>query len=283
MAETSFEPGSVTAVVPTPAFPVEGPSGRAVRRWGLLLLLLASMLPYHGCRVHPGQLEGRSDGGGDYKVGHTGLNGAAILEGSARWLLGGSGFQVEDAVFPCDGKSDDLTGLLVFLALPFWAMALFLVRGDRLRTRWVVGSLLWTAMGALFLWAGIGAIGTFDPSAGPPLYGVTGPPLLLPVAGALLLLRPRHRRAVPDVEATVGSHAVLGMGICLGWPLLTAWNWTFVDGHSPGSVLRALAANYCAGFWLALASLALIAAPLFVREERLRRWHDRCRPWRTRP
>jgi hypothetical protein len=285
MAETSVEPGSGHAVVPPVTFPVEGPLGRRLRRWGLLLLLLASMLPYHGCRVHPGQLDGHGSGkdSSDWKPTHTGLNGAAILEGSVRGLLGSRGFQVEDAIFPCDGKSDDLTGLLVFLAMPFWALSLLLVRGDRRRTRWVVGTLLWMAMGAVFLWAGLGILGSFDLSKGPPLYGIEGPPLLLPIAGALLLARPRSRRAIPDVEATVSSQAVLGIGVCLGWPVLTAWNWMYTDDHALGPVLRALWANYRIGFWAALLALVLVAAPLFLSEERLGRLVDRLLPWRARP
>jgi hypothetical protein len=256
----------------------EGPAGRAFRRAGLVLLLLASMLPYHGCRQYPG---GRPRE--HFSPEYTGLNGAAILEGALRSaVLQQSGFRVEDALFACDGKSDDFIGPFVFLILPFWALALLLVRGGRPWRRWAVGAFLWLVIGAAFAAAALAGEWDLDLSKGPPGFGITGPPLLLPFAAGLLLLRPRARRGFTDVEATVSSQAVLALGLCLSWPAIQGMVWTFQDGHPVGDVVAALLANYRAGFWCALLALSLVAAPLYFSEESLRRLYDRCRPWRSR-
>jgi hypothetical protein len=268
--------------------PLEGPTARIFRRVGLLLFLLASLLPYHGCHAHPGEFSGTGVPGSLYSRECSGINGEAFAEQFVRTrLLGDSRFQLPDALVPCDGQTEDFIGPGVFLALPFWLAALILVRGKRPRTRWVVGLLLWAALGALCVAAAADGLDIYVGEGGKGNQTVSWSwpypkTVWAPIVGVLLLIRPRHRWESGDVEATVSSQAVLGWGICVASPCMTAWGWATKEGQPLSAIAHALWINYRSGFWLALVALALIAAPLFASEDSLRRLYDRCRPWRKR-
>ncbi len=278
--------GSLDA--PSP-FPLEGPTARVFRRVGLFLFLLAAVLPYHGCRVHPAELSGDEEANKtSFDPSYPGVSGAAYAENLLRRL------QLLDPMESSwgkhEGKYGDFMGPRLFLALPFWLAALLLIRGNRPRMRTVVGTVLWVLLGVAFIAMatyGRGAFrsGTVElgyPEA-PWFWPLESPWIWLGIAGGLLLLRPRRRWEIRDVEATVESQALLGWGLCLVTPAWQAWSWAFQEGHPLPAITRALWANYRSGFWLALAALALIAAPLFASEDFLRRMYDCCSPWRKRP
>jgi len=240
------------------------------------------MLPYHGCRARPGEFE---DPPTYYEIQvdrKTGLSGAAFAE----WFLVdkvlGGDRSFEDTLFGYDGESDNFLALGVFCALPFWAAALFFARPGRRRTRWVAGALFWLVLGTLFVAGATEGFEEVPDLSDPPWFGDATRTVCLGIAGGILLLRPRHRWDIRDVEAMVSSQALLGLAICLTYPVTQAWRWTVTDGHTVIATARALWINYRVGFWLALAALALIAAPLYFSEESMRGLYDRCHPWRPR-
>ena len=83
-----------------------------------------------------------------------------------------------------------------------------------------------------------------------------------------------------DVEATVSSQAVVAVGLLLYTPLVDSLRLPLIKGYHLSSVLRSHWANHDSGYWLALVALLLIAGPLFVSGDALRRLIDRIRPRR---
>jgi hypothetical protein len=264
----------------------EGDLGRRLRRIGLWLLVLATFLPYHGCRVHPSRV-GSPDvpppGENSYDPDDPGVRGGRIPEWFVREKLLGQMRIDEDAYFFSGGKAtDDFLGPSVFLALPFWALSLLLVRlrGDGIRL--AVGLILLVFLGVVFLLSAVALYGgRFDPGDLPGM-GNLGATVALGIAGAALLLRPRGRLGIRDVEASVSAQAQLGLLLLFATPVLQSWTWIVEDGHRPVAVLRAHAANYRVGFWVALAGLLLVVAPLHFSGDALRRLYDRLRPWASR-
>jgi hypothetical protein len=263
----------------TPFVRPEGPAARWLRRAGLWILLLGSLLPYHGCRAHPNEyLDPPGEGNGNYSREHEGNRGVRAAE----WMVRAKLLRLEDpepVIFGGDGHSDDMVGVWVFLALPFWAAALLLARRSGDRTRRVAALLLWSGAAILFAAVAVGSGPILDPLA-PPWFGMSPQVLVtLAIGGLLLLARPPSRRSLADVESVVSVQALVGIEACLFTPVLQTWSWCVDDGFPFQAALRAQAVNYRAGFWLALLGLACVAAPLYFSGPSLRRRYDRPSPW----
>ena len=269
----------------TPAPPTaagEVPSGWGLQRVGVLLLVLASLLPYHGCIAHPSEFEDPAGSEGGYSRDALPFRPAAAVEFFVRRDVLGDRELKQDGtfLFPGEWTSNDY-GYVPFFGLPPWILALALSRRGGSRARWATGLVLWGITACLpvaigIAWAegvqGVGPRGLRDLEA----VGAG-------VAAALVFAaRPGGRRRPEDVEATLSTHAVVALGVAFTRPAIDVFRWTFEDGHSGGAILLALVHNYRPGFYVTVAALGLVAAPLYFSGEALRPLYDRLRPWRPR-
>jgi hypothetical protein len=85
-----------------------------------------------------------------------------------------------------------------------------------------------------------------------------------------LVLFWRPARRLDSIGATVSAQALLAFLHAWVFPLQDVRFWT-LQGHGPGAMLRAISKNYHAGYWLALAALALVALPGYLPLLRRRR------------
>jgi hypothetical protein len=256
--------------------PLEGPAARAIRRIGFALLLLASILPYHGCIAHPGQFEDPPTTNDSYSRDALAYRPLAAVEYDFRreWL-GDSDVQQEDLLLlPGDWTSNDY-GYAAFFGVVPWLLVLGLCGRPGSRTRRVTAIAVFAITGCLpfvLVWVLKHKTG-FDWTHS----------ILLGAAAAFVLAgRPSGRRRPGDVEATLGTHAMLGLGIVFLRPGLDVAEWIFEDGHTVSAVTLAMLHNYRPGFHVTVVALCLVAAPLYFSEEVLQRLYDRLRPWRSR-
>ncbi|MCK6480501.1 MAG: hypothetical protein L6R43_10230 [Planctomycetes bacterium] len=265
---------------PSPPPGGESPSLARLRRWGLLLLVLASFLPYHGCIAHPREFEPPPpptaivSSSNAYDRNHEPYTPAGRIEWILRsQVLGQEGTEAADAtVLGTAGTSDDY-GYLVFFGLLPWLLVLGLARGAGARRRSLLGRVAWTASALLppaLFWA------MREQNIG---IGEAPLPLIeawLAAAGAAVVLawRPPRRRRPEDLEATLSTHAALGVGIVLFRPALNYLEWIHLQGRSPGAAALAFLHNYRPGFWVTLLGLVLLAAPLYFHRRRLLRRYD---------
>ncbi|MHC4922660.1 MAG: hypothetical protein ACYTG4_01075, partial [Planctomycetota bacterium] len=49
----------------------EGPLGTRLRRYGIIFFALAALLPFHGCRLHPEEIERPNNSKSGYSPEHT--------------------------------------------------------------------------------------------------------------------------------------------------------------------------------------------------------------------
>jgi len=256
--------------------PPEGPAARGLRRAGFALLVLAAFLPYHGCIAHPGEFEHPPAPDDNYSRLHEPYRPISLVEFHLRQSgLREYGVDQYDLVFFPGGWTSNDYGYALFFGIVPWLLFLGLARREGSRTRRI------TALGVLALTACL-----------PPLLALVlrhwasfdGPWAIGLAAGAALLLaaRPAGRRRPADIEATLSTHAMLGLGIAFLRPALDAGEWLFEKGHSVQAVLLAMLHNYRPGFYVTVAALCLVAAPLYFSEEALRRLYDRLPPWRSR-
>ncbi|NUN53934.1 MAG: hypothetical protein HUU06_14275, partial [Planctomycetaceae bacterium] len=266
---------------PSPPPGGESPSLARLRRWGLLLLVLASFLPYHGCRAHPSRFEKPSSEEARY---YKPENGGALPATYLEWVLREKvldlpALEGED-LFPSEGRpSDDQAGLAVYLAVPVWIL---LLAAAALGPRWRIAAGVAAHLGMVASLVAVGVLVLdhgFDQLGPDWLKGPEAAALLLGSVG-LCVLRPRHRWRIDDVEAAVSGHAVLALGAASFWPQWRYLEWTLVDGHSPGVVLLCLWENYRIGFWVGLLGLGLTAAPLYLSGLRGAPVHERLLPLR---
>lgn len=264
---------------PAPAPNPEGPAGRFALRLGLALLVLASFLPYHGCIAEPDDFEPVPLTRGETETPDA----AYVPLARAQWvvrhdLLGEEGLEEEDLFLGTNAASNDY-GFLVFAALPLWLgfWGLTRRRGSSLRRGLGIG--LWTLSGFL---PPAFYLALRDERPGSPGFPPWMALAVAAAAASALVLRPRGRRRPEDVEATLSTHAVIGLGVALCRPVLDYYRWFFVDGHSAQAVAKTFFVNYRPGFWITLTALTLLATPLYFSEESLRGLYDRCRPWRSR-
>ena len=258
------------------AEPLEGPAARGVRRIGFALLLLASLLPYHGCIAHPAEFENPPQTSDNYSRNNEAYRPLAAVEYDLRreWLREGDVERERLLLLPGDWTSNDYGYALFFGVVP-WLLVLGLVRREGSRTRRITAVAVFAFTACLpFLLAWIlKNKSQFDwPAA-------TG---LAAGAAFVLAARPAGRRHPTDIEATLSTHAMLGLGIAFLRPALDAAEWIFDDGHTVNAVILAMLHNYRPGFYVTVAALCLVAAPLYFSEEVLQRAYDRLRPWRSR-
>ena len=259
----------------------EGPESRFARRLGFALLVLASFLPYHGCIARPADFEPPSPSGPVTTVSpsepYVPIARVQLVVRTS--LVGETELQEKDVFLGRESGSDDY-GFIVFLALAPWLALWGLTRRRGSRLRRGIGILLWALSAALPPTVAASLIlsrGPGTPRAAP-WQAVT----VAGLAALALAWRPPGRRSPEDVEATLSTHAVLGIGVALSRPLLDYSRWLFVDRHSPVAVAMTFFTNYRPGFWITLTALCLLAAPLYFSEESLRGLYDRARPWRSR-
>ena len=259
--------------------PTEGDAGRRLRRMGLWLLLLASVLPYHGCRAHPVEFDSPGSVDDNYKRDNTPYLGAVAIEWGVRWCLEGRGLNDDSDMFFGHGMNRDDQGGSVFVLLPLWVAGLIAARRPRLRRP--AGLLLCLVSAGMVVAVG-SAAGDGHKWIGPAWARVPEAILLALSLIAVLVWRPPGRRSPWDLEATVSSQALGALGFAAFFPFSRYVRWVFEDGHSRGATMLALWENYRIGFWGALAGLSLVAAPLYLSGERLARLYDAPIPWRFR-
>ena len=256
--------------------PLEGPAARGVRRIGFALLLLASLLPYHGCIAHPAEFEDPPSTDQQYGRLNEPYRPITVVE----WNLRRTGLQEEGVTpqdlifFPGQWTSND-DGWTLFLGVIPWLLFLGLARREGSRTRRI------TAISVFALTACLPPVILLiaKHEAGFDWLESIG---LAAAAAFILAARPAGRRGPTDIEATLATHAMLGLGIAFLRPALDAGEWIFEDGHTVNAVLLAMLHNYRPGFYVTVAALCLVAAPLYFSEEVLARLYDRLRPWRSR-
>ena len=136
------------------AAPLEGPAARGVRRIGFALLLLASLLPYHGCIAHPCEFEDPPSSVDNYSRDTPAYRPLAAVEYDLRreWLREEGVTQEDLLILPGDWTSNDYGYALFFGVVP-WLLVLGLARREGSRTRRI------TAIAVFVLW-------------GPVLYGL---------------------------------------------------------------------------------------------------------------
>ena len=270
--------------------PGQGPLGASVRRIGLWVLLLAALLPSHGCHSHPSEFD--DDPGTSEAFGSPG---DSFPVGRMEWFLQDKVFGLswdEDSRWLPDSGNPVNVGWTVLFALPLWFAALLLIRGSRgdLRRSRVGGALVLVSVVALGA-AVYGVLEGFDGisvkkgSAGFPPASAWSKDLqrVFLVSGSLfhLVARPRGRWGLRDVEAWIATQAQFGMAVVLYNPIVESAEWYLKEGYPLGAILQAQWINYKIGTPVTLLGLALVALPLYFSEERLRSLYDR-RPWRSR-
>jgi hypothetical protein len=258
----------------------EGPAGRFARKLGIMLLVLASFLPYHGCIAQPDDFEPvpLSTSGWEAEDAEAYVPVVRVQWFLRHTVMGERDLQEEDLFLGNSSASDDY-GFVIFIALPAWLAAWGLTRRRGSPTRYRTGRVLWCVTLGLPVAVFFCLI---DSGMGCPDFPWW---LALAVATAAALVvgvRPRGRRGPDDVEATLSTLAILGLGAALCRPLLDYYRWVFEKGHSPYAVAMTFFVNYRPGFWITLVALGLVAAPLYYSEDSLRGLYDRCRPWRSR-
>lgn len=260
--------------------PSEPPVARRFRRFGLALLLLASLLPYHGCIAHPVEFDRPGRTASNYSRDTEPYVPAAAVELAFRQ----SGLRQEvdggkDLLLGTSGGGSDDYGWYVFFGVPVWLALLGLSRRPGSRLRLAAGWTAWVLSAGLpvaITWGLLeGEVGL-----GPRALRTAGAWAAGAVAAAILLLRPPGRRHPSDLEATLSTHAVVALGVVFCRPVLDSLEWLFRDGHSGGAVLLALLHNYRPGFYLTVPALLMLAAPLYFSGEALSRRYDPLRPWR---
>ena len=252
-----------------------------LRRYGLLLLLLATILPYHGCRAHPSHYDlsrSREEG---YYLERPGVIPTQFM----KWVIRDKvlGLPAGDTDFSGQPKSlrtDDYAGHSIFFAVPLWILALALARiGGKARIAAAV--LAWAGMIGSLAAIGIPVVGGDFLHLFPEPFREVESAAMLLAAFLLAAARPRHRWDFADVEATVSSNALLGIGAALYWPMHCYLRWTLKEGHSWGPVMASLWENYRIGFWVGLAGLLLVAAPLYFSGARGAALYDSPFPWHS--
>jgi hypothetical protein len=256
--------------------PTEGPAARGIRRIGIALLLLASLLPYHGCIAHPGEFEEPPSSDDNYLRSNEPYRPITVVEFHVRQtgLQQGPLSNYELFFFPGDWTSND-DGWVLFLGLIPWILFLGLARRHGSRTRRITAISVFVL--TVLLPPTLALVSRY--AAGFDWLHAIG----IGAAAALILAaRPAGRRHPADIEATLATHAMLGLGIAFFRPAVDVSKWIFEEGHTVNAVLLAMLHNYRPGFYLTVAALCLIAAPLYFSEDALARLYDRLPKWRSR-
>ncbi len=240
-----------------------------VRRAGLWLMVLALFLPYAGCGVDPEDVRRDELGWFDASPGKAFVPAGRFEDMYREWYPDP---KVRSGQFIGGADKVDDNGFLVLLAAPLWGLALVAAGSPRRRFRRAadlllhagIACLLYLAIGELvrnFSWHGVGI-----------------------VAGGLVLLaaRPRGMWRLGEVEATVSTQALVGLGFVFLSPTLLYFEWVYDKGEPAGLALLALRHKYRIGFLAASAGLSLVAAPLYLSGERMRRLYDALDLWRSR-
>jgi hypothetical protein len=219
-----------------------------IRATGLLLFLATLAMPIHGCRAHPRDFEPSAQARAPKEAAPREIPPAwRKIEARARsgWVRDGAWGAVWSA-----------RAWYPYFLAPVWVAALLLARRGASARRAVARSLLVlsaaiAAFEARYLWTEYDEL-----FRGLPQGLETGVAWLL--VCAVLFWRPLRRE--DPVGATVSAQALLGTLHAFTFLFQDARLW-LSQGHGAGPIARALLANYQPGYWLAVAGLALAAAP----------------------